>query len=355
MANFNSIFSQSPRVLLCAFGFFSLTGCASAEASLGGTTAVGDATGSGEGPNTVTKSALEVAPTPPKASGNPFSGASWWVNPNSQAATVAKTLASRSKEQAVIIERIAAQPSAVWLGEWSGAVKNFVSGVMQSTAGKMPVFVLYNLPYRDCGNYSKGGLNDPESYRKWVRDIQSGAGTAQVAYILEPDALGLLDKCLNETQKAERLSLLRDAVMVLRKNANAAVYLDAGHAHWVPAPTMAERLAHAGIEYAHGFALNTSNYGTTEANTSYGEEVSKLTNGAHFVIDTSRNGNGPTATFEWCNPKGRHVGHVPTVNTGHPLVDAWLWIKPPGESDGECNGGPKAGEFWIEQALELGK
>ena len=35
------------------------------------------------------------------------------------------------------------------------------------------------------------------------------------------------------------------------------------------------------------------------------------------------------------------------------VVDTNLWIKPPGESDGMCNGGPAAGVFWPEAAVEL--
>ena len=71
----------------------------------------------------------------------------------------------------------------------------------------------------------------------------------------------------------------------------------------------------------------------------------------NFVIDTSRNGNGSNG--EWCNPRGRAIGSRPTTATGNNLVDAYLWIKVPGESDGYCNGGPSAGTFWPEYALEL--
>ena len=74
-----------------------------------------------------------------------------------------------------------------------------------------------------------------------------------------------------------------------------------------------------------------------------------------FVIDTSRNGAGYAPKYEWCNPPGRKIGNPPTIETGEPLVDAFLWLKRPGESDGECNGGPKAGAFWDENAIELAK
>jgi endoglucanase len=298
-------------------------------------------------------STVADAPVPPKATGNPMAGAKLWVNPHSQAAGQAAALKSKAPADAAIIARLAAQPSGVWLGEWSGDVKSYVQGIMRSAQGAMPVFVVYNLPYRDCGNYSKGGLTKADAYRQWIRDIQSGIGDGQAAVIVEPDALGLLDKCLDARQQAERLALIQDAVRALRQSPKVAVYLDAGHPHWVPAQTMAVRLQKAGIDDANGFALNTSNYVATDENVSYGEKLSGLVGGAHFVVDTSRNGNGSAPKDEWCNPAGRKIGLAPSTETQNPLADAWLWIKPPGESDGECNGGPSAGTFWVQQALQL--
>jgi len=296
---------------------------------------------------------IPEAPIPAKAAGNPFAGATMWVNPHSQAAEVLSSLKDANPAQSLLIDKIASQPSAVWLGEWSGDVKRHVQNTVHSASGAMPLFVVYNVPNRDCGNFSKGGLAKGDAYRHWIREVSAGLGDKPAAFVVEPDALGLLKDCLNEAQQTERLALIRDAVLVLRQNAHAAVYVDAGHAHWLPAKDMAERLQKAGVEHANGFALNTSNYVSTAENNAYGNELSKLVGGAHFVIDTSRNGNGSAPKDEWCNPAGRKLGAFPTSDTGSPLVDAWLWTKPPGESDGECNGGPKAGKFWLEQALKL--
>ena len=77
--------------------------------------------------------------------------------------------------------------------------------------------------------------------------------------------------------------------------------------------------------------------------------------GAPFVIDTSRNGAGPAPGDDWCNPPGRALGPAPTGQTGDPAVDALLWIKRPGESDGSCNGAPPAGAWWPEGALALAR
>ena len=63
------------------------------------------------------------------------------------------------------------------------------------------------------------------------------------------------------------------------------------------------------------------------------------------MIDTSRNGNGPytgPAMPQWCNPPGRALGQPPELNPGPAGVAAYLWIKDPGASDGQCNGGPAA-------------
>ena len=211
------------------------------------------------------------------------------------------------------------------------------------------------MPGRDCGQHSAGGLEDADSYKRWIRQVAGGIGQDSAVVILEPDAIPLLDKCLSPEQQTQRLALLLDAVRVLRERPKAIVYLDAGHAAWKPAEFIAEKLKLAGVEEAHGFSLNTSNYGPTDQNVEFGKKVSALSGGAHFVIDTSRNGAGYAPAFEWCNPSGRKIGRPPTTQTGEPLVDAFLWLKRPGESDGECNGGPRAGAFWLEQALELAR
>jgi endoglucanase len=302
---------------------------------------------------TVANSAFKDAPVPAKASGNPFARAKLWVNPQSQAAAQAASLKQSSPDRAAMLERIARQPTAAWLGEWSGDVKRYVQGLVQSTAGAMPVFVVYNLPNRDCGNHSKGGLANADHYRRWIREVSDGIGDNKAAVIVEPDALGLLDKCLSPQQQTERLALIQDAVRVLRQSPKVSVYIDAGHPHWIAANIMADRLKQSGIANANGFALNTSNYVATTENNAYGDQLSALLDGAHYVIDTSRNGNGSAPKDEWCNPSGRKLGAPPTTETGNPLVDAWFWTKPPGESDGECNGGPRAGTFWVAQAMEL--
>jgi len=208
----------------------------------------------------------------------------------------------------------------------------------------------------DCIQYSC--LSSKEAYQRWIRNVAAGIGKDKAVVILEPDALGHFQECLTDQQKEERLFLLSDAVRVLRQNPNAAVYLDAGHPRWQPVSEISMRLELAGVEHANGFSLNVSNYVGTDECIKYGNAVSAQLGGKHYVIDTSRNGAGPyeEATTEeesWCNPPGRKIGKPPTTATGVAACDGFLWLKRPGESDGECQGGPRAGVFWLEKALEL--
>jgi len=58
---------------------------------------------------------------------------------------------------------------------------------------------------------------------------------------------------------------------------------------------------------------------------------------AHVVIDTGRNGvvDMRDDCADWCNVRGAGAGIASTANTGYPeVVDAYFWLKTPGESDG---------------------
>lgn len=289
----------------------------------------------------------------PQQAGNPVAGKKLYVDPNSTAQRQAETLRRSRPQDAELLAHIADQPAAKWLGGWvsdiAREVDNAVSTITRS--GALPVFVAYNIPGRDCGQYSAGGANGGDAYRRWIRAFAGGLKGRQSIVVLEPDALAGMD-CLTAAGQADRVALLADAVRVLKAQ-GANVYIDAGHARWHPAERMAERLRRVEVGTADGFSLNVSNYIDNAANIAYGEKLSKLLGGKHFIIDTSRNGLGSTS--DWCNPRGQALGVAPTTRTGHPLVDAFLWIKQPGESDGTCKGGPKAGSWWTEIALELSR
>ena len=276
-----------------------------------------------------------------------------YVDPDSAAREQADAWRDTRPSDAQLMDKIASQPQAFWLGAWSGDVRETASAIVTAAGDHIPVLVSYKIPDRDCaGGHSAGGTDSASAYRAWIRDLADGIGSHRAIVVLEPDAVAQLD-CLSAADQQGRLELLRDAVAVLKSRPGTSVYLDAGHSGWLDASEAADMLRDAGGMEADGFSLNVSNFGHTPDAVAYGKAVSAELEGAHFVVDTSRNGLGPDPDGDWCNPSGRALGERPTIDTGDALVDAFLWVKRPGESDGTCNSGPSAGQWWADYALGL--
>lgn len=282
---------------------------------------------------------------------NPLAGRPFYVDPISNAMRAANS--NPTPELAAL----ANTPTAFWVDEAFGSpaatVGRYVGAA--AAAGATPVLALYAIPHRDCGSYAAGGFATADAYRQWIDGVAAGLGSMPAAIILEPDAIAMAD-CLSADQQQERFELLSYAVDALTRDPAAAVYIDGGHSRWLSADVLAARLNQVGVERARGFSLNTANFYTTEEEIGFGEAVSGMTNGAHYVIDTSRNGAGPAVgvDLDWCNPGGRAMGAAPTTATAGAHVDAYLWVKRPGESDGSCRSGePPAGRFVSEFAIEL--
>ncbi|GAB7047418.1 glycoside hydrolase family 6 protein [Catenuloplanes indicus] len=291
---------------------------------------------------------------------NPLAGARFFAaTPNVATRQADEYAAAGRAEDADAIRHIGEQPTAVWFtGASTDTVTRAATLVADArTAGRLPVITVYNVPGRDCGSFSAGGAAGREEYLTWVRALAAALAGEPVLIVLEPDAVAqAVDGCAGPP--AERYALLAAAVDAFAANERARVYLDAGNASWIAdRDRLASALRAAGIARAAGFALNVSNFETTEASVTYGTRLSEALGGAHFVIDTSRNGNGPNAASgvaRWCNPPGRAIGADPTTDTGVPRLDALLWVKRPGESDGECDrGDPPAGAWFPEYALAL--
>ncbi|MDB5188326.1 MAG: hypothetical protein JWO50_846 [Candidatus Kaiserbacteria bacterium] len=295
-----------------------------------------------------------VLPTVINAVTGNLAGLNFYVNPQSGAASQASAWKYSRPNDALLMNVLASQATATWIGNWNTDVYKAVHAVTDAAqkSNTVPVFVAYNIPGRDCGGYSAGGINSPDGYRSWIGSFAAAIGNTKAVVILEPDALANIG-CLSPADQATRLSLLSDAVNTFKVSGQTSVYIDAGHSGWIDTSVMASELQKANIGRADGFSLNISNYQSSSDSISYGNSLSQKINGKHFVVDTSRNGNGPDAGNNWCNPSGRAIGAKPTTATGNALIDAFLWIKTPGESDGNCNGGPGAGQWWSDGALEL--
>jgi endoglucanase len=285
-------------------------------------------------------------PADPQA-GNPYADRAGYADPGSHTAQAA--------EGDPVLTRLAGIPQGIWLTpeEYpAGSVGPFVAGVVSAAddAGQVPTFVIYAIPDRDCsGGFSEGGL-PADQYGSWVQEIADAAGSGDGAVaIVEPDALASAVEC---DRSAERVRLIGDAVDRLH-GAGVATYVDGGHSSWIEPTRIADLLDQVGVRDVRGFATNVANFQTDQDEQAYAEELSGLLGGAHYVIDSGRNRGG--STDEWCNPPGRAFGTEPVAaGENDPRhQDAYVWVKPPGESDGECGGGPPAGALWPERVREM--
>jgi endoglucanase len=299
------------------------------------------------------------APTPVATTtatgGNPLTGDKFYVSLYSQSSSQVNDSCAAYNPGANIA-KIANVAQGVWFNG-DPTVLSEVQGAMALAAGQsaVPILVAYNIPVRDCGGYSNGGATSAGAYQQWITQFAQGIGQAKAAVILEPDAVSQMNAsgCLTSAQITERQGLLTFAVQTIASIApNASVYIDAGHGDdQIPAATISSQLMASGLGSAAGFALNVANYVSTADNTSYGQQISSLTNGKHFIIDTSRNGTA-TANGAWCNPPNQGAG-TPTVGLSSGVIDGYLWVQNPGTSDGACNGMSGAGQWDLQQACSL--
>ncbi len=285
---------------------------------------------------------------------DPLSGWSIFRSQNTPAAGDAASFRARGLiHDAQLMERIARRPIATWLTNDAIHARQEVKALTTEASRHKAaaVLVAYDIPGRNC---DEGVASDWHAYLRWIGEIAAGIGQRDTIVILEPDAIPFaIAGC------PIQVPLLADAVRELARASGARVYIDAGNPSWVtPVSLLVAPLLAADVAQAAGFSLNVANFETNAANIAYGRALSQLLGGAHFVIDTSRNGNGPEVDAAGvpvvCDPPGRALGVSPTTSTGVPGVDAYLWVKPPGSSDGSCRpGAPQSGEWWPDYALEL--
>ncbi|MFJ8823403.1 glycoside hydrolase family 6 protein [Streptomyces sp. NPDC102467] len=284
---------------------------------------------------------------------------SFWVDPNTAAARQSALFRAQHRAaDARLVDRIAGRPQATWLNEPNPGPTVRAVTTAAARAHRTAVLVTYHIPHRDCGAYSSGGARDAAAYRAYVNSVATGLGSREAYVVVEPDAVASTVAGCAGVNARERYALLSYAVNRLKRQPHTRVYLDAGNASWIPdVHGLVAPLRAAGAAHADGLALNVSNYRTNKETSAYGHRlVGALGGGKHFVIDTSRNGNGPYGGADaWCNPPGRALGVPPTTRTGDAALDAYLWVKRPGESDGTCRGGPGAGKWWAAKALELAR
>lgn len=307
---------------------------------------------------------------PGPVNGNLIAGTKLYVNPNSGAAKAEQQYAHSNPTWARLLGELAAEPGASRFYMYNmgsnvaGKVAHFLQDTQLQQPGTTVMLSSYNLVHNGCGWTATPAFRT--QYDNYMKQVAAGIGNFHVIYFLEFDAL-ITTPCLNRAQLAIRMAELHDAVTYLEADPHVVVYIDAGAADAVHAPTIARLLRRAGIAQAQGFFLNSTHFDWTRTELDYGELISRMLGGAHFIINTGQNGRGPLRPRHrvghgnevLCNPPGRGLGPLSVSDdiaqqTGYPNADGFLWFSNPGGSGGQCvPGAPPAGQFWPARAVML--
>jgi endoglucanase len=302
--------------------------------------------------------ALPVAP----AGGDPLSGASFFVDPQSEAANAAKSVPE--------IGTIAQQPGTARFGKFSfgsngvpdiqTAVSRYLARAAVTSPGSVPLLATYRILHGLCGHASDSPA-DAASYHNFIEGFAQGIGSYRAVLFLEMDSI-ITMPCLSRHGQAVREHELRDAINVLTADCpHLVIYLDAGAADALHARDAARFLRASGVSAIQGFFLNATHFDWTTHEIRYGRQISWLLGGKHFVVNTGENGLGPQRPRDivhqglevLCNPRAG-LGPLPTAGTGYRNVDMFAWTSNPGESGGQCvPGAPPTGQYWPAYAKAL--
>ncbi|HET9653870.1 MAG TPA: glycoside hydrolase family 6 protein [Kineosporiaceae bacterium] len=226
-------------------------------------------------------------------------------------AQIAALRRAHRNADAAAISAMVKTPQASWLtGGTPAQVRDQARKIVREAAEEhqVPVLVAYNLPFRDCSQYSSGGAANTTDYLAWIDGLAAGIGKQQAVLIVEPDGLGIIpfyqplygsmDWCqpkdaqgqpMPGANPTERFKAVNGAVDKLRALPGAKVYIDGTNSAWLSPGEITDRLMKAGVQRADGFFLNVSNYRTTEESNHYGGWISScltaVTNGAGWAID----------------------------------------------------------------------
>ncbi|QOV40145.1 glycoside hydrolase family 6 protein [Streptomyces ferrugineus] len=250
---------------------------------------------------------------------------------------------------AKIRNAIARRPGAKWFGDWNQNIQADVDAYVSAAAaaGKVPILAAYNMYWRDNGGESHGGALTPEAYKAWVDAFVAGIGDRPAIVIVEPDSLAQAESLPTQEARDKRYELSTYAAQAFGAKPLVRAYLDAGNATWLKPAETAARLIKGGIASTERIAIGVSNFDATDISCGYGHQVvtelaSAGVTGVKFVIDTARNGNGAVDDngqhVDYCNPAGRRLGVPSSVGVGG--AEYLLWIKYPGDSDGQCGIAP---------------
>ena len=269
-----------------------------------------------------------------------------------------------------LLSKIAGQPEAQrissysWGGTPDGIFKQTEKVLCQNMTadpGSIPIINTYFM------HSTLGGSPTPAQMSAYAPLFRARVDAMAQAIDHRPAVLLLEVDGIGSTRGVAKMGSLPqwEADLSYEINAMAAlphtvVYVEGGYSDSNSVGYTARVLNAIGVNKIRGFFTNDTHLNRTINEVRWATRISKLTHGAHFIVNTADNGRGPLlnphprtqGVENLCNPPGRGLGLMDTTHTGYALADAWLWTHPPGNSSG-CGGGPPGGTFWPQRAIGL--
>ncbi|HEY8626546.1 MAG TPA: glycoside hydrolase family 6 protein [Solirubrobacteraceae bacterium] len=268
------------------------------------------------------------------------------------------------------LEIIASQPEAQRFSIFSGGggpgaifgqVEKILCRNLTADPGSIPIINTYFM-HPALGGCSTAREISAESpvFRRQVGEMAQGIARRPAVTLLELDAIGSSVCMAHNGGLPAWEADLRYEINQLAALPHTVVYVEAGYSDANSPGYTAKILNAIGVRKIRGFFTNDTHMNWTIDEIHWAQQVSAKTGGAHFIVNTSQNGNGPKANphpvtqgnENLCNPPGRALGPLPTTNTGFGHADAFMWTHPPGNSSG-CGGGPPSGVFFPAYAAGL--
>jgi endoglucanase len=277
----------------------------------------------------------------------------------------------RLVRQVAMLSKIASQPEENRFSRYSAGggpgkvlqqVRQFFCYNLKADPGSVPVLTTYFLYQAGYCETKSEILAHRATFQRQVREFAEGIGRHPAIVLMELDAIGS-SSCMSRNGALpyweQDISYEIGQVAALP---HVAAYIEGGYADSSGPAYTARALNAVGVRRIQGFFTNDTHNDWTIKEIRWGERVSELTHGTHFIVGTATNGRGPLLNphpatqgiEDLCNAPGRGIGPRPTTSTGFPRVDGFLWITEPGESAGKCHdNGPPSGTFWPARAVGM--
>jgi hypothetical protein len=228
-------------------------------------------------------------------------------------------------------------------------VQNYLCRMQRTDPGAAAVITTYFV--RHAGGCRSGAH---PRFAEEVNALKAAVGRFPALIFIEQDAIDTI--CWRSPSAVNgRAALLKYEIDRLSQLPHALLYVEGGTSD-ANSPRQAARVLNASdARKIRGFFLNDTHFNWTYEEIKFGNRVSTLTGGLHFVIDTRANGQGPIrnptpvtqGNEELCNPPHRGLGPKPGASNGMSYgmysgyLDGFVWVTTPGDSGGStCPGRP---------------